>query len=84
MESSTLDNVTVSTEEVLGPPKVDGIGFLLISIVALVTGFLVGIVVFLLAYLVIGDFSLYSGASPILLAMIAFFATALGNVLYTW
>lgn len=84
MENNKLDNVTVSTEEVLGPPKVDGIGFLLILIVALVAGFIVGIVVFLLAYLVIGDFSIHSGASPILLAMIAFLGISIGNFIYMW
>ena len=84
MENITLDNVSVSTEELLGPPKVDGVGFSLMVLIGIVTGFLVGIIVFLLAYLVMGDFSLSSGASPILLAMITFFATLLGNFLYVW
>jgi hypothetical protein len=54
------------------------------SVVALVTGFLVGIIVFLLAFLFLGNFSLQTGASPILLAMITFFATICGNMLYVW
>jgi hypothetical protein len=84
MQNTDLDNIPMSTEEVLGPPKVDLMGFGLISIVALVTGFLVGILVFLLAFLFLGNFSLQSGASPILLAMITFFATICGNMLYVW
>ena len=84
MENTSLDNVSLSTEEVLGPPKVDGMGFLLIALVALVTGFLIGILVFLLAFLFFGNFSLQSGVSPILLAMITFFATVLGNLIYVW
>lgn len=84
MQNTTLDNISVSTEEVLGPPKVDLMGFGLMTTVALVTGFLVGIVVFLLAFLFLGNFSIQTGASPILLAMITFFATVLGNMLYVW
>lgn len=84
MENMTLDNISVSTEEILGPPKVDGIGFSLMVLIGIVTGFLVGIIVFLLAYVAMGNFSFSSGASPILLAMITFFATLLGNFLYVW
>ncbi len=84
MQNTDLDNISVSTEEVLGPPKVDLMGWGLMSIVALVTGFLVGIIVFLLAFLFLGNFSLQTGASPILLAMITFFATICGNMLYVW
>lgn len=84
MQNTDLDNVRVSTEELLGPPKVDLMGFGLMSIVALVTGFLVGIMVFLLAFIFLNNFSFQTGASPIFLALMTFFATVFGNFLYLW
>ncbi len=41
-----------------------------------------GVLIILLSWLTIGKFSLESGISPILLAMITFFALTIGNLLY--
>lgn len=78
------DSSQLTPEELLGPPKIDGMGFLLMIIVWIVTGFLIGIVVFLLSFVFLGTFSFQSGSSPLILAMITFIATVLGNVLYVW
>lgn len=82
--SSSLDTPNLSSEELLGPPKVDAMGFLLILLVALVSGFVVGLLVFLFSYVFLGNFTIQSGVSPILLAMITFFATLFGNFIYLW
>ncbi len=84
MDDIVLNNVSLEPEERLGPPKIDWTGVFLISMVALVTGFLIGIFVFLLSFLILGNFSIQSGVSPILFALITFFVTICGNFLYLW
>ena len=82
--SNTLSDISVSTEELLGPPRVDLVGIGMMLLVAIVVGFLSSVWVVIFAYLSIGSFSLGSGISPILLAMITFFALTVSNMLYLW
>lgn len=75
-----LDNL--SPEELLGPPKYDGIGILMVMLASFMVGMVAWVIVMLLAYFAIGPFSLESGASPILLVFISFIALTIGNILY--
>ncbi len=70
-----------SREELLGPPKIDFIWVIMVVLTALIVWSSVGALIFVLLYFTIGRFSLETWASPILLAMITFFAISLGNVL---
>lgn len=79
-DSETIDSV--HPEDYLTPPKYDATGFLMILIASFIVSVVSGIIIVLLAFLSLGKFSLESGASPILLAMIAFFGLSLGNILY--
>ena len=81
---NALDDYKLTPEEVLTPPKVDMVGYLLMSLLATIIGLVVGILVFVLAFLFLGNFSLQSGVSPILVAMITFFALVGWNMLYVW
>jgi hypothetical protein len=51
---------------------------------SLIVGVMVGIAIILLSFLVIGKFTMESGASPILLVFVTFFALTIGNLLYSW
>jgi hypothetical protein len=82
--SNTLSDISISTEELLGPPKVDLVGIAMMLLVAIVVGFLSSIGVVIFAFLSFGNFSLGSGISPILLAMITFFALTVSNMIYLW
>lgn len=75
---------TISLEEVFWPPKIDLTGFLLIILVSVVTGFFAWIGVLIFAFLTSSNFSVQSGASPMLFAMVAFFCLTLANYLYVW
>jgi len=68
----------------MGPPKIDLVGIFMMVLVALVVWFLSSIIVVLFAFLSFGNFSLWSWISPILLAMITFFALTMSNMLYVW
>lgn len=82
--SNVLGDVSFGVEEVIGPPKVDFVGIGMMLLVAIVVGFLSSIGVVIFAFLSLGSFSLGSGLSPILLAMITFFALTISNMLYLW
>ena len=82
--NNTLSDLSIATEELLGPPKVDLVGIAMMLLVALVVWFISSIGVVILAFLSFGNFSLWSGISPILLAMITFFSLTLSNTLYLW
>jgi hypothetical protein len=82
--SNALSDISLATEEVFGPPRVDIIGISMMILVAIVVGFLSSVGVVILAFLSLGTFSLGSGISPILLAMITFFALTMSNMLYIW
>ncbi len=82
--SNTLSDISLSAEELLGPPRVDIIGIGMMVLVAIVVWFLSSIGVVIFAFLSLGTFSLGSGISPILLAMITFFALTVSNMLYLW
>lgn len=81
---NTLSDISLATEELLGPPKVDIVGIAMMILVSLVVWFLASIWVVIFAFLSFGNFSLWSGISPILLAMITFFALTISNMLYIW
>lgn len=83
-ENNTLSDISLATEELLGPPKVDIVGIGMMLLVSLVVGFLSSIGVVIFAFLSFGNFSLGSGISPILLAMITFFALTISNMIYLW
>ena len=82
--NNTLGDITVSNEELLGPPHVDIVGLGMMVLVAIVVGFLSSTGVMIFAFLSLGRFSLGSGISPILLAMITFFSLSISNMLYIW
>jgi hypothetical protein len=82
MSTLTEDLDTPTPEEILAPPKYDAVGVAMVFITSLIVGIVAGIIVIVLAYLAIGNFSLESGASPILLAFITFIALTIGNILY--
>ena len=82
--NNLLGDLTLDTEEFLGPPKIDLIGIGMMFLVAIVVGFLSSLGVIIFAFLSFGNFSLWSGISPILLAMITFFALTISNMLYIW
>lgn len=82
--SITFRDLHLETEELIGPPKIDLIGIAMMILVAIVVGFLSSIVVVTFAFFSFGSFSLGSGISPILLAMITFFALTMSNMLYIW
>lgn len=82
--NNALSDLSIATEELLGPPKVDLVGIAMMLLVALVVWFLSSTGVVILAFLSFGNFSLGSGISPILLAMITFFSLTLSNTLYLW
>ncbi|MBC7503776.1 hypothetical protein H7169_02310 [Candidatus Gracilibacteria bacterium] len=82
--NNTLGDITVSNEELLGPPYVDIVGLGMMMLVAIVVGFLSSTGVMIFAFLSLGRFSLGSGISPILLAMITFFSLSISNMLYIW
>ncbi len=75
---------SVSPEEVLSPPKIDFMGIWLVSILSIVVWFLWWMIVVLLSFLFFGTFSFESGISPILLAMITFFALSFSNFAFLW
>ncbi len=81
---NTLSDISLETEELLGPPKIDIVGIAMMVLVSLVVWFLSSIWVVIFAFLSFGNFSLWSGISPILLAMITFFALTISNMLYIW
>ena len=81
---NTLSDISISTEELLGPPRVDLVGIGMMLLVAIVVGFLSSVGVVIFAFLSLGTFALGSGISPILLAMITFFSLTVSNMLYLW
>ncbi len=82
--NNTFRDILISREEVFGPPKVDLIGMAMMILVAVVVWFLSSIGVVIFVFLSFGSFSLWSGISPILLAMITFFALTMSNMIYLW
>lgn len=82
--SITFRDLHLEAEELIGPPKIDLIGIGMMILVAIVVGFLSSIGVVTFAFFSLGSFSLGSGISPILLAMITFFALTMSNMLYIW
>lgn len=82
--NNVLGDISFWVEEVIGPPKVDLVGVGMMILVAIVVWFLSSIGVVIFAFFSLGNFSLWSGVSPILLAMITFFALTLSNMLYLW
>ncbi len=82
--SNVLGDLSFWVEEVIGPPKVDFVGVGMMILVAIVVWFLSSIGVVILAFFSLGRFSIWIGISPILLAMITFFALTISNMLYLW
>ncbi len=82
--SKNLEENSLRAEELLTPPKIDIIGFSLISLLSLIVGFLGGIFVITLIFLFFGTFSFESGISPVLLAMITFFSLSFSNFIFLW
>lgn len=82
--NNTLSDISTSPEELLGPPRVDLVGIAMMILVAIVVGFLSSVWVVIFAFLSLGTFSLGSGVSPILLAMITFFSLTVSNMIYLW
>ncbi len=80
-EAEKLENSTI--EDYLSPPKYDAMGMGMACIAASITAVVSGVIIILISYISIGRFSLESGFSPILLAMITFFGLTVGNILYT-
>ena len=79
---SSIENIdNLSPEELLAPPKYDAIGVFMVFLTALIVWASSGIIIIVFSYLAIGQFSLETGASPILLAMITFFSLSLWNIL---
>lgn len=76
-------NLILSPEELLGPPKIDVMGFILMILLSLMVGLFVWIGVFIFSYILLGNFTLQSGLSPILMSMITFFVLTWANYLYT-
>ena len=80
---SDLEKQTnTSLEEYLIPPKYDIVWVGMSVISGLILSIVSWVIIILAAWLSIGKFSLESGVSPILLAMIAFFGLTIGNLLY--
>ncbi len=79
---SWIENIdNLSAEEFLGPPKYDSIGVFMIFLTGMIVWVVSGAIILLFALFSIGKFSLESGASPMLLAMITFFALTIGNLI---
>ncbi len=79
---SWIENIdNLSTEEFLGPPKYDAVGVFMIFLTGMIVGVVSGAIILLFALFAIRRFSLESGASPMLLAMITFFALTIGNII---
>ncbi len=84
LQNSSFRDLTLSLEEVLWPPKIDLIGFLLMILVSIVTGFFAWVGVLIFAFLTSSHFSVQSGASPMLFAMVSFFCLTFADYLYMW
>jgi magnesium-transporting ATPase (P-type) len=84
MPSSIEEFDSLSSEDRLGPPKYDMIGVLMVFLSMLIIGVMVGIGILLLIYLVLGEFTIESGASPVLLAFVTFMVLTFGNMLYVF
>ncbi len=76
--------MTQTTEERLGPPKIDWSGILLMILVAVFCGFLTSVSVLISAFFAIGRFSLESGVTPMILAIFALFALWVASMIYLW
>lgn len=82
---SEFENVNKTTpEDYLAPPKYDALGLVMEVIAGFIVSVVSGVTILLVSYLSIGRFSLDSGISPILLAMITFFGLSIGNFLYAY
>ncbi len=81
--NTIFSDPSLTTEELLGPPKIDLTGYWLMLIMSLVVGLLAWVGFLLFAFLTAGQFSISTGVSPILLAMITFFCLTFANYLYT-
>lgn len=80
---SSIENIdNLTPEELISPPKYDAMSVLMAMITSLIVGVIVGVIILLFSFLALGKFSLESGVSPILLAMITFFALVIGNLIY--
>ncbi len=81
---SILENTDLSPEEVLGPPKIDIVGYGLVLFLALVVWLLVGGVIFLLVYFSSWEFLFQSWVLSIIFSMVAFLGMSIGNMMFTW
>ncbi len=76
-----LDTNEVTTlEEYLGPPKIEPINILMMSLWGFISGIIGWLFVFAFSYFLLSNDGL-SGSSPIVLSMIAFFCFAFANYL---
>lgn len=80
---SSIENIdSLTPEELISPPKYEAMSVLMALITSLIVWIVVGVIILLFSFLALGKFSLESGVSPILLAMITFFALVTGNLIY--
>ena len=78
------ESAPLSPEEVLGPPRIDIVGVGLMLLVAIFVGLFAAIGILIASFFSIGRFSLESGVSPMILAMITFFSMLIGSYIYIW
>lgn len=80
LSSENLDNL--SPEEILTPPRYDGLGVTMSIMSAFIVSIVSGVIILTFSYFLIGNLSLEVGVSPLLLAMITFFWLIIGNIIY--
>lgn len=77
MKENNIDN-SLTPEDLLWPPSIPFLSVLMMTIGSCIAGFVVGAMIFIMLYIFLGNFSLDTGASPILLSMITFFSLTTG------
>lgn len=71
-----------TSEEILGPAKIDLVGIALMAMVSVIIGGLISVAILVASFFSIGQFSIESGVSPMILSMVTFFALTFGGMLY--
>lgn len=78
----SLRDHTTTAEEMLGPPRIDTVGIFLMSLVAILVGGIISLGVLVASFFSMGQFSIESGVSPMILAMATFFSLVVGSMIY--
>lgn len=78
----SLRDHTTTAEEMLGPPRIDFVGIFLMALVSLLVGGVISLGVLVASFFSMGQFSIESGVSPMILAMSTFFSLVVGAMMY--